>query len=132
LARASTRKLTVERCWTLVGRRQGRFWHARRMRPTRGELASVEFEADWVLGREESRGDVVGFYHTHPSGSPEPSQRDRKTMRAWTSAFGKPLLCLIESDGILTAYRFDDDEADGTAIACELLPRGVVVAFDDD
>jgi proteasome lid subunit RPN8/RPN11 len=103
------------------------------MRPTRGEPASVGFDADWALAREESKGDVVGFYHTHPSSSPEPSQRDLKTMRAWAGSFGKPLLCLIESDGQLAAYRFDDDQSDGVKItACELLPRGNVVAFDDD
>jgi proteasome lid subunit RPN8/RPN11 len=85
-----------------------------------------------VLGREESNGDVVGFYHTHPGGPPTPSQRDLKTMRAWAGSFGKPLLCLIESEGELAAYRFDDDESDGEILtACELLPRGIVVAFDD-
>jgi proteasome lid subunit RPN8/RPN11 len=101
------------------------------MRRTRGQPTSVEFDAAWVLEREESKGDVVGFYHTHPSGSPEPSQRDLRTMRAWTASFGKPLLCLIESDGIMTAYRFDNDESDGVLIASELLPRGVVIASDD-
>jgi proteasome lid subunit RPN8/RPN11 len=102
------------------------------MRPTRGKPASVEFDAAWALAREESKGDVVGFYHTHPGGSPSPSRRDLKTMRAWSGSFGKPLLCLIESDGQLRAYRFDNDESDGVEItACELLPRGIVVAFDD-
>jgi proteasome lid subunit RPN8/RPN11 len=87
----------------------------------------------WVLSREESRGDVVGFYHTHPGGLPTPSQRDLKTMRAWVGSFGKPLLCLIESDGELAAYRFDDDESDGVKItACERLPRGIVIAFDEN
>ena len=133
MARASTKSVIVERCWTLVGRRQGRFWYARRMRPTRGEPASVEFDAAWVLQREESKGDVVGFYHTPPSGSPDPRQRDLKTMRAWAGSFGKPLLCLIESDRELAAYRFDDDQSDGMKIAdCELLPRGIVIAFDVD
>jgi proteasome lid subunit RPN8/RPN11 len=102
------------------------------MRPTRGKPTSVEFDADWVLGREESKGDVIGFYHTHPGGPPAPSQRDLKTMRAWSACFGKPLLCLIESDGKLAAYRFDNDQSNGVCIACELLPRGIVVAFDVD
>ena len=56
-----------------------------------------------------------------------------KTMRAWTGSFGKPLLCLIESDGELAAYRFDNDESTGRKVTdCELLPRGVVIAFDDE
>ena len=115
-----------------MGQRQGRFWYARRMRPTRGEPASVGFDAAWVLRREETRGDVVGFYHTHPNGSPSPSHRDLRTMRAWCGSFGKPLLCLIEGDGAIAAYRFDSDESDGIKItACELLRRGIVIAFDD-
>ena len=53
-------------------------------------------------------------------------------MRAWVSAFGKPLLCLIESQCKLAAYRFDGDESDGVALpACELLPRGIVIALDE-
>lgn len=115
-----------------MGRRQGPFWYARRMRPARGEPASVGFDGAWALGREEAKGDVVGFYHTHPSGSSDPSERDLKTMRAWAGSFGKPLLCLIESDTQLAAYRFDNDESDGVRItACQLLPRCIVVAFDD-
>jgi proteasome lid subunit RPN8/RPN11 len=102
------------------------------MRPARGRPAAVEFDADWVLRREEARGDVVGFYHTHPSGPPEPSQRDLRTMRAWASAFGKALLCLIESNGALAAFRFDDDASQGVKLAaCELFARGVVIAFDN-
>jgi proteasome lid subunit RPN8/RPN11 len=130
LARASS-KAVVERCWVLVGSRQGPFWHARRTRPTRGEIACVHFEAARVLSREESKGDVVGFYHTHPAGPPEPSQRDVRTMRAWVSSFGKPLLCLIESEGELAAYSFDSDESPGVRLAaCELCRGGRVLAFD--
>jgi len=103
------------------------------MRPTRGRPAEVEFDAAWVLAREERRGDVIGFYHTHPSGRPLPSERDLRTMLAWTSAFGKPLLCLIESTEGLAAFRFDDDESPAVWLkACELFPRGVVIAWDDD
>lgn len=101
------------------------------MRPTRGEVASVAFDATWVLGREEVRADVVGFYHTHPSGPPEPSDRDVKTMRAWASSFGKSLLCLLESEGQLAAYRFGNGQSDGLRLEhCELLPRGIVLVFD--
>jgi len=130
LARPSA-KIVVERCWILLGRRQGAFWHARRRRPTSGEPATVAFDGRWLLEREEQHADVVGFYHTHPSGLPRPSQRDLRTMQAWVSSFGKPLLCLIESDGQLAAYRFDDDRSRGTLLpACERIPPSLVVAYD--
>ena len=130
MARAST-KTVVERCWILVGRRQGAFWHARRMRLARGQPASVAFDGRWALEREERQGDIVGFYHTHPAGPPRPSDRDLRTMRAWVSSFGKPLLCLIESDGKLAAYRFDDDRSRGTLLPdCERMPRNLVIAYD--
>lgn len=102
------------------------------MRPTEGEPASVEFDHDWILEREETKGDVVGFYHSHPSGMPNPSERDHRTMRAWVASFGKPLLCLIEADGNVAAYNYIDDESRGVEIAaCELLPRGIVIAYDN-
>ena len=101
------------------------------MRPTSGDMTSVEFEAAWVLDREEQKGDVVGFYHTHPSGQPAPSRRDVRTMRAWCGSFGKALLCLIEASGNVAAYRFDTDESEGIELeACERFPRGVVIALD--
>lgn len=131
MARASSPKAFGERCWILVGRRQGPFWYARRTRPSQGQVARVEFDAAHVLAREETRGDVVGFYHTHPCGPPEPSDRDLRTMRAWCGSFGKPLLCIIESGKQLAAYRFDDDESSGVRLpACELLPGGTVLAFE--
>jgi proteasome lid subunit RPN8/RPN11 len=102
------------------------------MRPTRGNPSSVDFDANWVLDREESGGDVVGFFHTHPPGVPGPSERDNRTMRAWVGSFGKPLLCLIEADRKIRAYVYADDEADAKEVtACELLPRGVVIAYHE-
>jgi proteasome lid subunit RPN8/RPN11 len=131
LARTSTKKPIVERCWILIGEHQGPFWYARRTRPTRGKPVSVEFDAAWVLRREETMGDIVGFYHTHPSGVPSPSARDDRTMWAWSSALGKPLLCWIESGGVVAAFRYDDDRSAGIRLpACQLFVRGVVVAFD--
>jgi proteasome lid subunit RPN8/RPN11 len=117
----------------LLGTRQGPFWHARRVRPTKGEPLSVQFDGAWVLIREEERGDVVGFYHTHPGGPPDPSQRDVKTMHAWAGSFGKPLLCLIEASGQIAAYRFDDDESTGVRLpACARLPRNIVLVYDGE
>jgi proteasome lid subunit RPN8/RPN11 len=101
------------------------------MRKTTGEPASVEFDASWAMAREESRGDVVGFYHTHPSGVTQPSRRDDRTMHAWVSSFGRPLLCLIEADRIARAFRYDDDTSPAVELAtCELFPRGWVVVAD--
>ena len=109
------------------------FWYARRVRPTRGKPQSVEFDGAWVLSREEARGDVIGFYHTHPAGFSSPSTRDDRTMWAWCSALGKPLLCLIEADGSVHAFRYDDDSLPGVRLtACQRFPRGIVIALDSD
>jgi hypothetical protein len=74
----------------------------------------------WALSREESDGDVMGFFHTHPAGARcGPSHRDIRTMRAWCSALGRPLLCLIaEEPEIRTpaAYVFCSDEDNGTPV----------------
>lgn len=86
-----------------------------------------------MLDREEANGDVIGFYHTHPSGMPRPSQRDDRTMHAWVGSFGKPLLCAIEAEGKAAAYLYKDDESPAQSVtACELLPRGIVVAYDEE
>jgi proteasome lid subunit RPN8/RPN11 len=121
----------VEHCWTLVGRHQGRLWFGRRVRRSAGARASVRFDGRWVLEREERRGDVLGFLHTHPDGPAYPSARDVRTMRAWCSAFGKQLLCLIASAEGVRGYRFDDDESKGVELATvEIFPRGVVIGVD--
>jgi hypothetical protein len=53
-------------------------------------------------------------------------------MRAWVSSFGKPLLCLIEADHKIRAYLFADDEAGAKELpACEMLPRGIVIAYNE-
>ena len=52
-------------------------------------------------------------------------------MQAWCSCLGKPLLCLIESNQELAAFRFDNDQCQGVKLsACELLPGEIVVAVD--
>jgi hypothetical protein len=63
---------------------------------------------------------------------PAPSKRDDRTMQAWVGSFGKPLLCLIEANRHVAAFLYANDEDTATALtACELFPRGVVVAYDD-
>ena len=73
------------------------------------------------MEREEVRGDVVGFYHTHPSMPPVPSARDAATMPAWVSCFGKPLLCVIDGGGGLGPT--SSSPASTTAGPCPA-PRG--------
>jgi proteasome lid subunit RPN8/RPN11 len=117
----------------LLGQHRGRIWFCRRVRQSSGERVSVRFDGQWVLQREETHGDVVGFLHTHPDGPASPSQRDVRTMRAWCSAFGKRLLCLIASPEGLRGYRFDDDSSEGQALeTAEMFPRGVVIGVDAD
>ena len=60
-----------------------------------GGAAHVDFDWTWAMKREETKGDVTGFFHTHPSGFSEMSDRDRRTMQAWSVSFGKPLICAI-------------------------------------
>jgi len=119
----------IEHCWLVVGRRQSSFWLGRRVQPTTGTVVTVEFDPYWVIEREENRGDVIGFYHTHPGGRPGPSSRDVHTMRAWVDSLGKPLLCLIEASEEVGCFLFDDFE-DGIEIDCERFPRGAIVAYE--
>jgi len=51
-------------------------------------------------------------------------------MQAWAGSFGKPLLCLIEADRKVAAYYIDNQTEAAMVTACELLPRGIVIAFD--
>jgi proteasome lid subunit RPN8/RPN11 len=93
----------------------------------------VRFDGPDVLHREEGRHDVLGFFHTHPSGPPRPSDRDVRTMRAWCSAFGKPLLCVIASPGGLAGFGFVDDASDGVPLELvEVFPHGVVIGVETD
>src|SRR5262249_15430421 len=115
------------------GQRRGRVWYGRRVRPSAGDQTRVGFDGLWVLSREERRRDVLGFYHTHPAGPAHPSARDVRTMRAWCSAFGKPLLCLIASPEGSRGYRFDSDASAGMELALvEAFPRGVVIGVESD
>lgn len=130
MARASP-SLNVEQCWTLLGTRRGRIWLCRRVRSTTGERTCVHFDGAWALEREEARGDVVGFLHTHPDGPAAPSSRDVKTMRAWQSCFGKPLLCVIAAPDGVGGFRFDDDASTGEPlVVVEQFARGVLIGVD--
>jgi proteasome lid subunit RPN8/RPN11 len=103
----SIQKKKVEECWVLVGQRREGVWISRRCCYSIGEPTKVAFDARWTLEREETHGDVVGFLHTHPAGSPTPSRRDLRTMRAWARSFGKPMLCVIATPHRTRGYVFD-------------------------
>ena len=116
----------------LVGYRRGGLWYGRLRQPKVGTPSSVDVDWDWVLEREERYGDVVGFYHTHPPGAPGPSARDVRTMRAWVSCFGKPLLCLVESGDVLSATVFAGDRDKGVPVReVQRFPRHTIVAAED-
>jgi proteasome lid subunit RPN8/RPN11 len=115
----------------LVGYRRGSLWYGRLRQRQVGTPTSVEFDWDWVLQREERYGDVIGFHHTHPPGLAAPSARDVRTMCAWVSSFGKPLLCVIESEDVLTATLFRTDGAEGEPLSeVQRFPRNVLVGVD--
>ena len=101
-------------------------WLVSRREPVSGSAASVEADWAWALSREETCGDVAGFWHTHPPGaSLSPSERDGRTMRAWCSALGKPLLCLIAEGDTIGGQVFQDDAAEGQPVsAVELVGPG--------
>jgi hypothetical protein len=62
----------------------------------------------------------MGFFHTHPIGAGvSASDRDVRTMQAWCSALGKPLLCLIvegDPSGLPGGVIFVDDESEGEPV----------------
>lgn len=120
-----------EKCWPLVGERRGRIWFARRWTQSVGRPVDVEFDAAAVLDREERKGDVIGFLHTHPQTTAVPSLRDLSTMRGWASCFGKPLLCVIDGIDGPAGYRFDSDVSSAERLAeVQLLKRGIVIGVD--
>ena len=114
----------VEQCWILTGKQDETFtWRFRRRQRSAGEAASVEAAWEWALRREERFGDVIGFFHTHPRGAgAQPSSRDIRTMRAWCSAVGKPLLCVIAEGKMLNGYLFV--HADGKPEPGESINKG--------
>lgn len=94
-----------EICYILIGKRIGRFWFGRLVKKVIGSPGSVEFDWEWVLKREEEKGDVIGFWHSHPSGEIELSFRDSHTTIAWETCFYKPLLCVIQVARQWRCYR---------------------------
>lgn len=122
----------VEEAHILTGLRRGHVWLVRCRRRCDGAPASVEADWRWTLEREERFHDVIGFYHTHPpAAGTAPSRRDVRTMQAWCSALGKPLLCVIGCDGRLQGTLFADDEDSGRALPItEQFAGGMLVVVE--
>lgn len=96
--------------YILVGEKRNNIWLAKMHWYTKGSPTSVTFDWQRVMTREEKHGDVVGFFHSHPKGFKNPSNRDDKTMDAWVTCFGKPLICAIEESGVINAWLYRGGE----------------------
>jgi len=92
-----------EECWILYGFRIEDSLYSIRIWESMGDPGSVDF--NWEKIFKEHRK-ITGFIHTHPDGDHTPSPTDDTTMSGWVRAMGKPLLCGIESEGILTMYLY--------------------------
>lgn len=99
-----------EECWVILGKNHKRLWHGRLVNKTEGEPVRVNFDAAYVMRREETHGDVIGFLHTHPHMLASPSSVDYNTMEAWTLCFGKKLLCGIHGIDGLRFHVFHNDK----------------------
>lgn len=127
---ASAAKLEV--AYVLLGEHLGGIWQARMVWRTRGTEVSVKFDGARVLGREEKAGDVIGFYHTHPEGFIHPSGRDDKTMEAWCLCFGKPMLCVIETEAGINGWIYEFDVAPRKVAIVQRFKGPTLVAVDAD
>lgn len=108
--------ISCEVGYVLLGETKCGIWHARMMWRRTGTRSSVDFDWQKVLNREEKLGDVIGFYHTHPNGFKSPSARDDKTMDAWSTCFGKPLLCVISESKNISGWIYDAQKDSKTQV----------------
>ncbi len=104
---ANTTITTKEIAYVLAGESRDGILLAKMLWKSKGSETSVQFDWKRVLEREESKGDLVGFFHTHPDGFTNASQRDDQTMESWSFCFGKPLLCVIGTSAGLRAWIYD-------------------------
>jgi hypothetical protein len=88
-----------EKCWIIRGFKTKKHYFGVLFYQGEGGLSSVEF--DW---RKATSKNIIGFYHTHPSGIETPSNRDDRTMGALVRAEGRPLLCGILTDHTNNCY----------------------------
>jgi len=122
-----TKIVSHEIAYTLVGERKGAIWHVRFKWKSIGTPVSVSFDWEKVMLQEEKRKNVLGFFHTHPSGMSAPSSRDDRTMEAWSRAFGKPLLCAIGCDDQTRVWIYDRDRSKVEVREVEVFKSGWMV-----
>lgn len=114
-----------EQCWVLVGGIDGDLWWGEKAQLHEGSPASVAFDPNYAMKRDEQHGDVVGFIHTHPSFTAHYSMRDDRTMKAWVLSLGKPLVCCILGTDGLRAWWYLNDEDPPVEYQAKSL-RGIV------
>jgi len=113
-----------EECWVIVGKQNEKHWRGRRTRYSSGDPAKVNFDPLWVENREDTKGDIVGFMHTHPNTFAYPSITDHNTMKSWVMYFGRPMLCMISGTDGLRSWWFMDHETNTAPIECEVKKFG--------
>lgn len=130
LACGTCHKLAVEHSWIITGSHLSRLWCGVRQRRQTGTTSQVHFDADWVQRRHLERGDVLGWYHTHPAGCEAyVSDRDLATMRAWVGCLGKPLICLIKGSQGIRGWVFENDESNGTPMPFVWSPGNKIIGI---
>jgi hypothetical protein len=72
------------------------------------------------------RDELIGFFHTHPSGMYQYSMTDFNTMQVWCDMLGKDLLCLIGCPEIHGWWFSKQDECFYLGHA-EILANGCIV-----
>jgi len=93
----------IEQCWFLYGIRIGRWSLGFLKYHSKGTEASVDFDWQKVMASKY----FLGWYHTHPTFSSEPSELDEKTMRSWIRGLGRNLICgILGTDGHKCWYYF--------------------------
>jgi proteasome lid subunit RPN8/RPN11 len=120
---------TVENCYVLLGEFRNGVVHAKMSWRRKGSHSAVEFDWSKAMVREEEKGDVVGFYHTHPEGFVLPSHQDETTMQAWAFSFGKPLVCAIGTSVGVRAWVFETNGVARELDSVELFKPNWLVGF---
>ena len=90
-----------EQCWFIYGFRRENTWYGFLRHHSVGGPASVNF--NW---KKAANPLIIGFFHSHPSGMINPSNRDDRTMGAWVRSEGRSLICGIFSDDEKAAYLY--------------------------